>query len=378
MKVRKVLVAALAVWLFLMNMLPVFAASELEKKQRELDKAQHNVQIAEEKKDQAKHRVEEAKESLGEIVARLSRLQKDIDSLQKKADALQKDIDENTAVLNKKKAEMEGRMEIYRRRLRDIYVNGQINYLDVLLGAKDFGDFASRMYLLQKIIRSDLELIAIVEKEAAEIKRRQDLLDSQMAEIKKDRAALEEKRSNAEQMREQRAQKLYRAEEEKRRSDEEYDRMLAISDNIKSMLQGMETASQMPSGGGNGSFVWPCSGPITSYYGWRVHPIFGTRKYHSGMDIAVDYGTPIHAAATGIVVYSGWMGGYGYAIMIDHGGGLVTIYGHNSSLTVREGQRVSQGQVVAYAGSTGYSTGPHCHFEVRLHGEVTEPLNYLP
>ena len=378
MKVRKVLVAALAAWLFLLNMLPVFAASEMEKKQKELDKAQHNVQVAEEKKDAAKHKVEAAKESLGQIVAKLSRLQKDIDTLQKKADALQKDIDKNTAILNKKKAEMEGRMEIYRRRLRDIYVNGQINYLDVLLGAKDFGDFASRMYLLQKIIRSDLELIAIVEKEAAEIKKRQDLLDSQMAEIKKDRAALEEKKSSAEEMREQRAQKLYRAEEEKRKSDEEYDRMLAISDNIKSMLQGMETASQMPSGGGNGSFVWPCSGPITSYYGWRIHPIFGTRKYHSGMDIAVDYGTPIHAAATGIVVYSGWMGGYGYAIMIDHGGGLVTIYGHNSSLAAREGQRVSQGQVVAYAGSTGYSTGPHCHFEVRLHGEVTEPLNYLP
>jgi murein DD-endopeptidase MepM/ murein hydrolase activator NlpD len=199
-----------------------------------------------------------------------------------------------------------------------------------------------------------------------------------MAEIKKDKAALVQKRSDAETMREQRAQKLYKAEEEKRKSEAEYDRLLAISDNIKSMLQGMESASAMPSSGGNGSFVWPCSGTITSYFGWRVHPIFGTRKYHSGMDIGVDYGTPIHAAAAGVVIYSGWMGGYGYAIMIDHGGGLVTIYGHNSSLSVGEGQRVSQGQVVALAGSTGYSTGPHCHFEVRLHGEVTEPLNYLP
>ena len=378
MRLRRLLAAFFAVWLFLLNMLPAFAASEMEKKQKELDKAQHNVQVAEEKKDQAKHKVAEAKESLGEIVSKLSRLQQDIDVLQKKADTLQKDIDKNTAELNKKKEEMEGRMLIYRQRLRDIYENGQINYLDVLLGAKDFGDFASRMYLLQKIIRSDLDLIAIVEKEAAEIKKRQDQLDGQMGEIKKDKAALEEKRSSAEEMRQQRAQKLYIAEEEKRKSEEEYDRMLAISDNIKAMLQGMETASVMPSGGGNGSFVWPCSGTITSYYGWRVHPIFGTRKYHSGMDIAVDYGTPIHAAAAGVVVYSGWMGGYGYAIMIDHGGGLVTIYGHNSSLSVGEGQRVSRGQVVALAGSTGYSTGPHCHFEVRLHGEVTEPLNYLP
>ena len=378
MKIRKLLASAIAAWMLLLPMFSVFAASELEQKQKELDKAQHNVQVAEEKKDQAKLKAAAAKESLGQIVARLSRLQKDIDVLQKKADALQKDIDKNTAELTKKKEEMEGRMQIYRARLRDIYENGQINYLDVLLGAKDFGDFASRMYLLQKIIKSDLNLIAIVEKEAGEIQKKQDLLDAQMSEIKKDRAALEEKRLNAENMREQRAQMLYKAEEEKRQSEAEYDRLLAISDNIKSMLQGLETASQMPSGGGNGSFVWPCSGPITSYYGWRVHPIFGTRKYHSGMDIAVDTGTPIHAAAAGVVVYSGWMGGYGYAIMIDHGGGLVTIYGHNSSLAAGEGQRVSQGQVVAYAGSTGYSTGPHCHFEVRLHGEVTEPLNYLP
>ena len=161
MKSRNVFTVLLAVWLFLLNMLPALAATEMEKQQKELDKAQHNVQVAEENKDKAKLKVAAAKESLGEIVAKLSRLQQDIDKLQKKADALQKDIDENTAVLNKKKEEMEGRMRIYRRRLRDIYENGQINYLEVLLGAKDFGDFASRMYLLQKIIRSDLDLIAI-------------------------------------------------------------------------------------------------------------------------------------------------------------------------------------------------------------------------
>ena len=96
------------------------------------------------------------------------------------------------------------------------------------------------------------------------------------------------------------------------------------------------------------------------------------------MDIGVDYGTPIQAADSGTVITADWLGGYGYCVMIDHGGGLVSLYAHNSSLTVSEGQYVSQGTVVAYAGSTGYSTGPHCHFEVRLHGDVTDPLNYLP
>lgn len=173
---------------------------------------------------------------------------------------------------------------------------------------------------------------------------------------------------------------LYKAQEEEQSSQEEYERLLAISENIASMLRNMENSGGgAPAGqGGTGQFMWPCNGPITSYYGWRTHPIFGTTKYHSGMDIAVDSGTPIHAADSGTIVYSGWLGGYGNCVMIDHGGGLVTLYAHNSALNVGEGQYVSKGAVVAYAGSTGYSTGPHCHFEVRLHGELTEPLNYLP
>ena len=287
-------------------------------------------------------------------------------------------MDDNQRVLEEKKKQMEGRMKIYRQRLRDIYINGQINYLDVLLGAKDFNDFAGRMFLLQKIIAGDLELVETVRREANEIQSRQDLLVKQMAEIKKDRADLDKKRGEAEKVKEERAQLLYKAEEEKRQKDADYDRLNAISENIKNMLQNMERSSSMPSQGGTGKFIWPCTGPITSYAGWRTHPVFGTTRYHSGIDIAVDTGTPIKAADSGTVVYAGWMGGYGYAVMIDHGGGLVTIYGHNSELNCSEGQAVSQGQVISFAGSTGWSTGPHCHFEVRLHGEVVDPLNYLP
>ena len=379
MRSQKLLAAFLACWFALLQAFPVLAANEdLEQKKKELESVQQKMEQAQQKKESAGRRIIQTKADIKEVMALLLQLQKDIAEIQKKADVLQKDIDKNQAALAAKRAEMEGRLAIYRTRLRHIYENGQINYLDVLLGAKNFGDFASRMYLLQKIVQSDLDLVADIRSEADEIQKRQDQLDSQMDEIKKDRAALEKKKDDAEQMKEQRAQLLYKAEEEKRKAGEEYDRMLAISDNIKALLQGMEASSSMPAGGGNGAFMWPCSGPITSPYGWRVHPIFGTRRYHSGLDIGVDTGTPIHAAADGVIIYSGWMGGYGYAIMIDHGGGLASIYAHNSRLAVSEGQRVSQGQLVAYAGSTGYSTGPHCHFEVRLHGEVVNPLNYLP
>ena len=374
---RKFLTAVLTLLLILSQLTVTFADS-IDDKKAELEEAQQKVQQADAVRQQARAKADEANNHMKEIVSQLTKLQKEINDLQQKADKLQKDMDENQRVLEEKKKQMEGRMKIYRQRLRDIYINGQINYLDVLLGAKDFNDFAGRMFLLQKIIAGDLELVETVRREANEIQSRQDLLVKQMAEIKKDRADLDKKRGEAEKVKEERAQLLYKAEEEKRQKDADYDRLNAISENIKNMLQNMERSSSMPSQGGTGKFIWPCTGPITSYAGWRTHPVFGTTRYHSGMDIAVDTGTPIKAADSGTVVYAGWMGGYGYAVMIDHGGGLVTIYGHNSELNCSEGQAVSQGQVISFAGSTGWSTGPHCHFEVRLHGEVVDPLNYLP
>lgn len=364
--------------------LPLFAAfgfaSEADDKRAELNEVQAQMQKMQDRKEKARQKAEAASVGLEEIQTSLNELQYQARELQAKSDALQGKIDDNQAKLAKKKAEVEQRKKIYSKRLRQIYINGQVNYLDVLLGAKDFGDFSSRMYLLQKIISSDIAMLEQLQKDEAEIKTRQEQLDAQMKEIKSTQAALEAKRARARRLKEQRSYMLYKAQEEEQQSQSEYDRLLAISENITAMLRNMESGGGGASsgGGGTGRFMWPCRGPITSYFGWRTHPVFGTTKYHSGMDIGVDYGTPIYAADSGTVIYSGWLGGYGYAVMIDHGGGLVTLYGHNQALNVYEGQYVTKGTCIAYAGSTGYSTGPHCHFEVRLHGEVTEPLDYLP
>ena len=363
--------------------LPFFTAwsfaSEADDKRAELNEVQSQMQKMQERKEKARRKAEAATEGLEEIQTSLNRLRVQARDLQGKSDALQAKINENQAKLAQKKAEVAQRKKIYSKRLRQIYINGQINYLDVLLGAKDFGDFSSRMYLLQKIISSDIEMLTQLQKAEAEVKSRQEQLDAEMKEIKSTQAELEAKRARANRLKEQRSYMLYKAQEEERQSQSEYERLLAISENITAMLRNMESGGGSSSGsGGTGRFIWPCRGEITSYFGWRTHPIFGTTKYHSGMDIAVDYGTPILAADSGTVIYSGWLGGYGYAVMIDHGSGLVTLYAHNQSLNVYEGQYVTKGTCIAYAGSTGYSTGPHCHFEVRLHGEVTEPLNYLP
>ena len=366
-------------------MLPFFVswgfASQADDKRAELNEVQSQMQKMQDRKEKARQKAEAATVGLEEIQISINQLRSQARDLQGRKDALQAKINDNQIKLAQKKAEVEKRKKIYSKRLREIYINGQINYLDVLLGAKDFGDFSSRMYLLKRIISSDIDMLTQLQKAEAEVKSRQEQLDAQMKDIKTTQAELEAKRARANRLKEQRSYMLYKAQEEEQRSQSEYDRLLAISENITAMLRNMEGSggsAASSGGGGTGRFMWPCRGVITSYFGWRTHPVFGTTKYHSGMDIGVDYGTPIYAADSGTVIYSGWLGGYGYAVMIDHGSGLVTLYGHNQALNVYEGQYVTKGTCIAYAGSTGYSTGPHCHFEVRLHGEVTEPLNYLP
>ncbi|HVM18916.1 MAG TPA: M23 family metallopeptidase, partial [Egibacteraceae bacterium] len=138
-------------------------------------------------------------------------------------------------------------------------------------------------------------------------------------------------------------------------------------------------------GGGGGeapassptAMQWPANGPKTSDYGWRTHPIFGTRRFHAGIDIGSGYGAPIVAALGGTVIEAGSRGGYGNTIIVDHGGGLTTLYAHQSSFAVATGQQVSRGDTIGYVGSTGYSTGPHLHFEVRVNGATRNPMDYF-
>jgi murein DD-endopeptidase MepM/ murein hydrolase activator NlpD len=173
-------------------------------------------------------------------------------------------------------------------------------------------------------------------------------------------------------MRKQKNSKLSSVEGNLALLEQQENQILAESNALTGVITGSSG-----SGVGTGDMMWPVNGPVVSPYGYRIHPILGYRKLHTGMDFAVGYGTPIHASDSGTVIYATWMGGYGNVIIVDHGRGISSLYAHQSSLAVGTGTRVTRGQVIGYVGSTGFSTGPHLHFEIRVNGTPVDPMGYL-
>lgn len=377
---NKIFVLFVALCTLLSSFSTCFAAGEAsyDGKIKELNEVQRQIRDMKVQKDAARRRAQRESRKMNAVVRELGSINKRMNHIKRRQPIVAIEMANNRRNLKIQNEKLERRMKVFKKRLREIYIHGQINYLDVLLGATDFEDFSSRIFLLEKIISRDVAMIDSINKTIHKINVYQADLAQQEVELKELKVEYTEKQKEAENKRQERAQLLYKAEEERRSADAEYDRLLAISENITSMLNEMEKTGQMTGAPVKRmKFIWPVQGTFTSYYGWRIHPIFKTRRYHSGYDIACPTGTPIQACADGKVIYSGWMGGYGYTIMLDHGGGLVSLYGHNSGLAVKEGTKVYRGQVIAYAGSTGWSTGPHCHFEARLHGQLTDPKNYF-
>lgn len=338
-----------------------------------------------------------------DVSAKLKQIQADLDaanarlqSIRSRQAEINAQIVQTQNEIVKMEAYLKTRQNVLNRRVRAIYMHGQLNYLEVILGANSFSDFANRVELLKRVIRSDYNLILEIQKQKAAI-------EAKKAQLEEDKRQLDALAAEAEKTQKEIAAK--KAEQQKvldaaksnkaaaAQMEQDLNAQLASVRNlIQQRLAAAEAARQAAQqtssdegGGGSddnyvqgtGAMGWPCSGPITSPFGYRTHPIFGTTIFHAGIDIGVDYGTPIHAADSGVVVYSGWISGYGNAVIIDHGGGISTLYGHNQSLAVSEGQSVSKGSVIAYAGSTGNSTGPHCHFEVDVNGSPVNPMGYL-
>ena len=334
----------------------------------------------------------------------IDELQAQIDKVQSDINRMDEDIKSKEEQIVKKENEAIEREELLGERLRNYYKNDMASQiLGMLINSDGLGSLISNIYNISKLINMDNNLLEEIkniqeqlDKDKISLKEQIDKLDedkeglkvkqSELIEVQK--GFIEEKNAVEAQMNELKA-----LENEKQRvanslSQKEKEVQKKIGDlnsynetlqkQMEQMFNDINNGSNVDSGASSGEvFLWPASGPISSPYGKRVHPISGANGFHTGIDIAAGKGAPIVASKSGTVAFSGVQSGYGNVVIVDHGGGVQTLYAHADTLLVSKGQKVSRGQKIATVGSTGNSTGPHLHFEVRINGKHTDPMGYL-
>ena len=305
-------------------------------------------------------------------------LEMEINALDEKTTSLSSSIEENSSKLEVLTDEYTENKALLDKRLIAMYKAGNTKYLDVLLNSTSISDFISNYYFIEKVVDADTRLLDTVSEKKVELEEREITLQNQKEELSEARESAEKKRvslSNMSVVKNSYVKKL--SKEEKELQDEITEFQKALKQ-IESEIAAVSLESISPDYIG-GDMRWPVPGysRITSNFGMRVHPITGVYKLHTGVDISAPEGTNFIAAADGVVVQAYYNSAYGNMVMIDHGGGVVTLYAHGSSIEVSVGDTVTQGQTVLKVGHTGYATGPHAHFEIRVNGEYKNPLNYV-
>ena len=363
---------------------------------------------------------------LAALAEELARAESRLRSAERALRATEDEIDGTESRLERTRSDLAYRREVFSERARTSYMFGQTGYAGVMLDVQNANELGRGLGYVRSIMREDRERVheisslerqveaalirlerlrARQDAERATAEEERDTVSAILAQHKAVHAELEVERerhratlvrleaeessyeqlvstleTESDQLEEElraiaREQERLRREEERRRREEAEQRRRAAEQAARNRARAPEADGGSSDSGGR--LRRPVPGGMSSNYGWRVHPIFGSKRFHSGIDFSAPSGTPIRAADDGVVHTATAMSGYGNTVVIDHGGGLATLYAHQSRVAVRPGQRVERGEVIGYVGSTGYSTGPHLHFEVRVGGAVRNPAGYL-
>jgi murein DD-endopeptidase MepM/ murein hydrolase activator NlpD len=386
---RLIIVASLAA--VALGLVPVLAAAA---PQSDLVRTRAKIKVAKERKASLGDQIAVLDGRLSAIDDELARIGDQIGAVEQKLtvtkgklELLQKQLQLKRQELRRAQAKLVIERANFKERVVIAYKTDDLSYVDVVLASSSFEDLISRVSVVRALISGNDELVgglkqtrddvaaeekAVADKERGVHKAVADLQEQsdQLAAL---RAAQAAQKAASLSVRKQKNGQLAAVTQDLALLEQQENQLLAESNALSGVIAGASGA-----GGGTGSMTWPVGGPVVSPFGWRIHPILHYRKMHTGIDIAVGYGVPIHAADSGSVIYATWMGGYGNVIIIDHGNSISTLYAHQSSLAVGAGAHVGRGQVVGYVGSTGFSTGPHLHFEVRVNGNPVDPMGYLP
>lgn len=339
--------------------------------QNQKSEADNKLEIVQDELSENMQQVEKLSQAMSEYQTQIDEWGTKIDELKNSIDDIQKDLD----IAKKDYDEQEKLLE---SRLVTMYEAGDTSFLDFILSSNNIVDFISNYYLMAELTTYDEDLLEKIEREKSQIEQNKKMLETQQSEYNTIKANYEKKKIilyNTKALKDEAASKL--TEEEKTLSeqiDEYRNQILAVEAEIAQVTKANIDTQYI-----GGEMAWPVPGytRITSNYGMRTHPITGIYKLHTGVDLGAPMGANFIAANDGVVTKAGYNGAYGNMVIIDHGGGISTLYAHGSEILVTVGQTVKKGDNILKVGSTGYSTGAHAHFEVRVNGQPVNPLPYI-
>ncbi len=343
------------------------------------------------KKKTAQKELNELRSQKASILAEIEKLDGAVEAAEQELEvqeSLITELDELIAIKEIELADSEAKeieqYEKLRSRVRFMYENGSMSYMAILLSSDDFSDFLTRYEIVSQISKYDKKLFE-------ELKALKELIAEQKASLEEDRAveievraAMEENKAALQTTYNERSAQMKKIEAAEGEAKAHYLEIEAeedkLSKEIKNAINALAKANASATYVG-GNMMWPlpaANNVVTSKYGMRTHPVTGVYKLHTGVDLRASKGTKIYAANSGTVTTAGYNTAYGYYVVINHGGGVATLYAHMSKMAVSKGQKVTQGTIIGYVGSTGYSTGPHLHFEVIKNGDYTNPISMYP
>lgn len=364
---------------FSQNPVYVAAASpsieELQQQQQQIDQQRSGIQ---QQQTQLQTQERSAQEQLGGLKTHIQATSAQITDNEKKLEAANKTLQKLQRDLAAAEAKYQEKQFATVARLRYLQRQKNSKGWAVLLQSKNLNEFLDRRYQLHRVYQADREFLAALRRDADALDQQRQGVEQQKNEISLITQELQAQKSEYEAQAQTQQSLIQRLKQDRQALEAAEAQLAKDSDSIAVLIQKRQVEQGMRfAPKGSGAMGYPSDGVITSDFGYRVHPILGYARFHDGVDFGADYGSPIWAAKDGVVIFAGWYGGYGQAVIIDHGNNVTTLYGHTSEIYVSEGETVRRGQIIAAVGSTGLSTGPHLHFEVRLSGEPTNPMNYL-
>lgn len=378
MKKRFVTIITIFVLLFCFYSFSVSNADTLSDQQQQIK----------EQKEQAEQKLEYVKEELSsrlvkiqELADNIQKSQNEIDGMEEELSTLQTKVEETTRKLKVVQNNYEENEKLLEERLVVLYETGDVAFIDILLRSANLIDFLSNYYTIEQIVQNDTELLETIEKERAEVENTKTQLEEQKANLKILKAKKEQAKIVLQNSKTIQENELNQLTEEEKQLQENIQNYKAEEQRIENLIKLASNDYVYNGEYTGGVMAWPVakSGTyITSDYGIREHPIQGIIKQHTGIDIGnAGFGAPIIAAADGVVSMASYYGGYGNCVMINHGNGVSTLYGHGQKILTTVGTEVKKGDLIMEVGSTGNSTGPHLHLEIRVNGVPENPQLYL-